>query len=57
MNVTLSPVDQDKPVHTTWDVGSNDDSQIIWFYQMHGAQLRIVNFFRLDPDARLPVAP
>jgi len=37
------PVEPSLPVHTAWDLGM-DDSTSVWFFQMFGRELRIVNY-------------
>ena len=40
----LLPPDPALPVHTAWDLGM-DDATSIWFFQQHGKEIRIVNYF------------
>lgn len=39
------PYDPRLPVDTAWDLGVNDTTAI-WFYQMHGFEVRIIDFYQ-----------
>jgi hypothetical protein len=41
--VTTVPVDPALPVHTAWDLGISDCTTI-WFFQVHGLQVRVVGY-------------
>jgi hypothetical protein len=38
-------VDPDLPVHCAWDLGVGDDTAI-WFFQVSGAQIHVVDFYQ-----------
>lgn len=38
------PVNSDLPVHTAWDLGIGDSTSI-WFFQVSGSEIRIVDFY------------
>lgn len=40
----LFPWDPSKPVITTWDIGWSDDTSI-WFAQIHGKEIHIIDFW------------
>lgn len=42
--ITTVPIDLTNPVYTAWDLGMNDTTAI-WFFQMIGSQLRIVDYY------------
>jgi phage terminase large subunit len=42
--VTILPVDPEQPVHTAWDLGVGD-STAIWFFQMAGPQIHVVDYY------------
>lgn len=50
--LTKVPSDPRLPVHTAWDLGY-DDSTSIWFYQRHGQDLRIVNYYEHSGEGLL----
>jgi len=37
-------IDEDLPVHTVWDLGVSD-SMSIWFYQLYGQEIRVIDFY------------
>jgi len=39
------PLDTRLPVHTAWDLGYGDD-MAIWFFQVLGKEIRLINFYR-----------
>lgn len=39
------PIDTKLPVHTAWDLGYGDD-MAIWFFQVVGKEIRLINFCR-----------
>lgn len=39
------PIDTKLPVHTSWDLGYADD-MAIWFFQIVGKEIRLINFYR-----------
>ena len=39
------PIDTKLPVHTCWDLGYADD-MAIWFFQVIGKEIRLINFYR-----------
>jgi hypothetical protein len=50
MNIALSekrigfvPYDEILPVYTAWDLGYND-STAIWFFQVHGKEIRLIDY-------------
>lgn len=42
--ITSVPVVEGLPVHTAWDLGVSDSTSI-WFFQVNGGELRIVDFY------------
>lgn len=42
--VTKVPVDNALPVNTAWDLGVSD-AMSIWWYQQHGEEIRVVNYY------------
>lgn len=42
--ITSVPVDESLPVHTAWDLGIGD-STALWFFQVTGRELRIVDWY------------
>jgi phage terminase large subunit len=42
--VTSVPVDNALPVNTVWDLGMSD-ATAIWWYQQHGQEIRVVNYY------------
>jgi hypothetical protein len=42
--VTTVPWEPALPVHTSWDLGL-DDATAIWFWQRHGKELRIIDYY------------
>lgn len=41
------PIDTRLPVHTSWDLGYADD-MAIWFFQVVGKEIRLINFYRAN---------
>lgn len=39
------PIDTRLPVHTSWDLGYSDD-MALWFFQILGKEIRLINFYR-----------
>jgi hypothetical protein len=37
-------VDPSRPVHTSWDIGK-DDNTAIWFFQSHGQMIHVVDYY------------
>jgi hypothetical protein len=48
--ITEVPFDPRLPVNTYWDLGM-DDSMTIWFWQLHGQEIRAINYFEHNGEA------
>lgn len=42
--ITIVPHNEGLPVHTAWDLGI-DDSMTIWFYQILGKEIRMIDYY------------
>lgn len=38
------PYEPELPVHTSWDLGVGD-STAIWFFQVHGSEIRVIDYY------------
>lgn len=45
--ITDVPHDPALPVHTAWDLGIGD-STAIWFWQVHGPEIRVIDFYEAN---------
>jgi len=43
------PYDQSLPVYTSWDLGVNDTTAI-WFFQMHGMEIRLIDYLETNGE-------
>lgn len=53
--VTSVPYDASEPVYTAWDLGL-DDSTAVWFAQIFGAEIRIIDYFETRNVALIEIA-
>ncbi len=53
--VTSVPYNPEFPVYTSWDLGL-DDSTAIWFAQIIGAEVRIIDYYEINNRALIDVA-
>ena len=47
--VTAVPYDGSKLVHTAWDLGKGD-ATAIWFFQLVGAEIRVIDFYEASGE-------
>jgi hypothetical protein len=48
--ITNVPHDPDLDVYTTWDLGIGD-STAIWFWQAHGPEIRVIDFYEANGES------
>lgn len=53
--ITNVPYDPEYPVYTAWDLGL-DDSTAIWFVQIIGAEIRVIDFYEQRNVALIDIA-
>ena len=53
--ITSVPYDPSEPVYTAWDLGL-DDSTAVWFAQIMGAEIRLIDYFETRNTALVEIA-
>jgi len=53
--IAAVPYDASEPVYTAWDLGL-DDSTAVWFAQIFGAEIRIIDFYEVRNIALVEIA-